>query len=153
LANNSRSGDNIYIGIPGIVVITAPEEAPGKGNGNWMLVEYGYMFEGNFIGSGIFGEYMHMEHQPDFTVNSFLNSNQFIGTVGNTGKSFGAHLHYSIYTLQGDGYSFSDSILRLILNNSIANTVVSKDALYYRGTNKNIAKKVTYDIENFLKGL
>jgi murein DD-endopeptidase MepM/ murein hydrolase activator NlpD len=145
---NGRSGDPIYLGIPGTVILTDKDNLKIHGNGNWMVVEYGYKFEGSFIGSGIYGEYMHMETKPNFSTNSYLNSNQIIGTVGNTGRSTGPHLHYSIYTL--DTYSFSLPTLQIILNNKTSNTVVSKEAKSYAGTNRNIAKKVTYDIENYL---
>jgi len=147
-----RSGDSIYLGIPGIVRLTDTNDLTRHGNGNWMVAEYGYMFEGVFIGSGIYGEYMHMESQPNFAINLYLNSDQVIGTVGNTGRSSGPHLHYSIYTLQD--YSYSQTTLRLLLNNNIFNTVVSRDAANYTGTyNNRAARKVTYDIENYLRGL
>jgi len=148
---NGKSGGSIYLGIPGVVINTQAEEAPGKGNGNWMVAEYGYMFERTFIGSGIFGEYMHMEAKPNFNIGSYLNSTQIIGTVGNTGNSTGPHLHYTIYTLEN--YPISQSTLKLLLNNNYSKTVVSKEAAYFYGTYKAAAKKVTYDIENFLRGL
>jgi murein DD-endopeptidase MepM/ murein hydrolase activator NlpD len=149
---NGKKGDSIYLGISGKVVFTDKEEEPGKGNGNWMVVEHGYKFDGSFIGTGIFGEYMHMEKQPEFKTGSYLESNQIIGTVGNTGHSSGAHLHYSIYTLRQD--TFSVASLNMILNNKTTNTVTSKNAAYYQGTyGKYASKKVTYDIENFLNGL
>jgi murein DD-endopeptidase MepM/ murein hydrolase activator NlpD len=152
LAANGRSGDSIYMGISGKVIHTEAESAPDVGNGNWMVVEYGYLFEGSFIGSGIYGEYMHMERRPNFNINSYLDSNQVIGTVGNTGHSDGAHLHYSIYTLEN--YYYSQTTLRLLLNNNISNTVSSRNAAVYTGTyNNRAARKVTYDIENYLRGL
>jgi murein DD-endopeptidase MepM/ murein hydrolase activator NlpD len=150
--SNQRSGGSIYLGISGKVIKTDAESEPGVGNGNWMAVEYGYMFGGSFISSGIYGEYMHMERWPNFIINSYLNSNQLIGTIGSTGNSDGAHLHYSIYTL--DNYPFSQTTLRMLLNNNISQTVVSRNTGWYAGTyNGRIAKKVTYDIENFLRGL
>jgi len=150
--SNKKSGDSIYSGIPGIVILTAPEIKPGEGNGNWMVTEYGYMFEGSFLGSGIYGEYMHMENPSELKNKTYLTGNQIIGTVGNTGRSSGAHLHYSIYTL--DNYPYSQTSLQTLLNKNITNTVVSKNAGAYAGTyNGQIAKKVTYDIENYLRGL
>jgi murein DD-endopeptidase MepM/ murein hydrolase activator NlpD len=151
---NGKSGDSIYMGISGSVVLAAADANPGvkAGNGNWMVVEYGYMFENTFIGSGIYGEYVHMETAPNFSNNTYLDSNQIIGTVGNTGRSYGAHLHYSIYTLEN--YSYSQPTLQLILNNNTTKTVLSREANYFAGTyNGKIAKKVTYDIENFLNRL
>jgi hypothetical protein len=149
---NGKKGDSIYLGISGKVVLTAAEEKPGEGNGNWMVAEYGYKFDGSFIGTGIFGEYMHMEKKPGFADGTYLNSNQKIGTVGNTGNSSGAHLHYSIYTLSEDPFSVAS--LNMILNNNITKTVNSKEAKYYGGTYGRYASvKVTYDIENFLNGL
>jgi murein DD-endopeptidase MepM/ murein hydrolase activator NlpD len=155
--SNKRSGDSIYLGISGKVLYTDKEitDANGKstreGNGNWMVVEYGYNFEGTFIGSGIFGEYMHMEKKPEFKKDTYLDSNQIIGTVGDTGRSFGAHLHYSIYTLNEN--SFSQSSLNMLLNDTTFNVVKSREAKSYTGTGIYKAKKVTYDIEKFLNGL
>jgi len=146
---NGKSGGSIYLGIPGVVIHTQAEKAPKEGNGNWMVVEYGYMFEGTFIGSKIFGEYLHMEAKPNFAIGSFLNSTQKIGTVGNTGNSDGAHLHYSIYTL--DKYPTSQATLQMLLNNNISKTVVSREAYNFYGTYKTAAKKITYDIENYLR--
>jgi len=149
---NGKSGDSVYLGIPGNVIHTGKETAHGEGNGNWMVVEYGYKFEGSFIGTGIFGEYMHMEKKPEFKINSYLDSNQIIGTVGNTGNSGGAHLHYSIYTLRQDTYS--QISLQMILNNHLSGTITSQKANNYIGTNNRYkSNKVTYDIENFLNGL
>ena len=150
--SNGKSGDPIYLGIGGKILYTGAEIEPGKGNGNWMVAEYGYMFEKSFIGSGIYGEYMHMEAKPNFSNNTYLNSSQIIGTIGNTGNSYGAHLHYSVYTL--NNYSYSLPSLQMLLNNNISKTVVSKEAASYVGTyNGRIAKKVTYDIENYLQRL
>ena len=149
---NGRSGDSIYLGISGKVLYTGEYKTPEDSNGNWMVVEYGYKFEGSFIGTGILGEYMHMENKPGFKEGSYLDSNQIIGTVGNTGHSTGAHLHYSIYTLRQD--TFSVASLNMILNNNTSKTVSSINALSYIGSNnKYTSKKVTYNIENFLKGL
>jgi len=158
---NGKSGDPIYMGIPGTVIWTEAEkekqlnEETGKlegvGNGNWMAVEYGYMFEGSFIGSGIYGEYMHMEKKPDLKDGLYLDSKQVIGTVGNTGRSDGPHLHYSIYTLEN--YAFSQTTLLMLFNNNISNTVVSREAKSFGGTYNRTAKKITYNIENYLRGL
>jgi len=150
--SNKKSGDSIYLGIAGKVVFIGGEKDPYNNNGNWIVVEHGYKFEGSFIGTGIFGEYMHMVKKPDFKIGSYLDSNQIIGTVGNTGKSTGPHLHYSIYTLRPD--TFSATSLNMILNNNISDTVTSKNSAYFKGTyDKYMSKKVTYDIENFLNGL
>jgi hypothetical protein len=146
---NGKSGSSIYLGIPGIVNYIEADDITKQGNGNWMVTEYGYMFEGTFIGSGIFGEYMHMEVKPDFKQGLFLNSNQKIGTVGNTGNSTGPHLHYTIYTLEN--YPISQATLQMLLNNNVTNTVMSREPAYYRGTYNTKAKKVTYDIENYLR--
>ena len=121
----------------------------GAGNGNWMAVEYGYRFGGSFIGSGIYGEYMHMEEKPKFANDTYLNSDQKIGTVGNTGRSTAPHLHYSIYTLENK--PFSQTTLQYLFSINSAQTVISREAKSYIGTyNGQTARKVTYDIENYL---
>jgi len=154
--SNNKSGDQIYMGIPGSVMGAYPNT---NGNGNWLAVEYGYMFENVFIGSGIYGEYMHMEKQPGFRIGAYLESSQVIGTVGNSGRSVtsdpvngGWHLHHTLYTLEN--YSYSQTTLQMLLNNNISNTVMSRTASTYNGTyNNRTARKVTYDIENYLRGL
>jgi len=147
--SNGKSGGSIHLGIPGIVRYTASETGPVPDNGNWMVVEYGYRFEGIFMGSGIYGEYAHMENEPNFRINTFLDSNRVIGTVGNTGYSTAAHLHYTMYTLEN--YTYSQASLRYLLNNNIENTVSSTNARAFIGTHNGIiARKITYNIENFL---
>jgi murein DD-endopeptidase MepM/ murein hydrolase activator NlpD len=150
---NGKSGGSIFAGISGMV------RYAGYGNdpGNYVVMEYGYMFGGSFIGSGVYGEYMHMQNWPNFEINTYLNSNQILGTVGNTGRSDGAHLHYAIYTLQNNSApqynAFSSINLRMLLNNNMAQTVSSREAKYYVGTHSYPATKVTYNIEYYLNYL
>jgi hypothetical protein len=153
---NGKSGGSIFAGIPGMVRYIGQDAGDGTGSGNWIVIEYGYMFEGNFIGSGVYGEYMHMENKPDFVLNTYLDSNQILGTLGNTGRSSGAHLHYSIYTLQNNTSqynAFSGTTLWTLLNGNITQTVKSRAAKYFVGTYGNSATKVTYDIEYYLNYL
>jgi hypothetical protein len=150
--SNQKSGASIYLGISGNVLYIGDEKDKDNNNGNWLVVEHGYKFDGSFIGTGIYGEYMHMEKKPELILGSYLDVNQKIGTVGKTGRNSGPHLHYSIYTLEKNTYSASS--LNMILNNNISQTVKSKEAKNYIGTNNNYKTiKVTYDIENFVNGL
>jgi hypothetical protein len=150
--SNKKSGDSIYSGITGKVAHNGDEKDKDNNNGNWLVIQYGYKFDGSFIGSGIFGEYMHMEKNPGFIVGTYLDSNQKIGTVGSTGRSDGPHLHYSIYTLEK--YTYTVASLNMILNNKTSQTVKSKEAKSYAGTyNDKKSVKITYDIENFVNGL
>jgi murein DD-endopeptidase MepM/ murein hydrolase activator NlpD len=150
--SNQKSGDSIYLGIAGKVVYTGEYKTKDDRNGNWIVVEHGYEFDGSFIGSGVFGEYMHMKDKPDFEKGAYLDSNQIIGKVGNTGRSDGPHLHYSIYTLKEGTYTVA--ALNMILNNNTSKTVVSNTVSGYQGSyGKYTSLKTTYDIQNFLNGL
>jgi hypothetical protein len=156
---NRKSGDPIYMGISGRVIGSYGNT---NNNGYWSAVEYGFLFEGSFVGSGIYGEYMHMQNQSTHTAGTYLTGNQIIGNVGDTGASFNSkgervpHFHHTIYTLQytsPEYNGFSDTTLRMLFNNNIGKTVNSKEAKPYIGTNGNSATKVTYGIENYLNRL
>ena len=88
-------------------------------------MEYGFQFEGAFIGSGIYGEYLHMEEKP--TVEKFISSTTKLGTVGGSGvnglETFKPHLHYTIYT--NNNY-YSETTAKMLMGNnynSFDNTV------------------------------
>jgi murein DD-endopeptidase MepM/ murein hydrolase activator NlpD len=149
--SNRQSGGSIFAGIPGMVIFAGY----GKDPGNNVVMEYGYMFEGSFIGSGVYGEYMHMQNWPNVGTGVYLNSNQILGTVGSTGNSTGPHLHYAIYTAQHtspQNNSFSEITLRMLLNNNTTKTVPTIEPVWLHGQSR-MATKVTYDIKNYLDNL
>ena len=59
----------------------------GGGNGNYVLVSHAY---------GLFTEYKHLS-SVSVSKNTSVHAGQLIGYSGNTGYSFGPHLHYDIY--------------------------------------------------------
>jgi murein DD-endopeptidase MepM/ murein hydrolase activator NlpD len=88
-------GDPIYAGISGMATSINWNE----NNGESLQMEYGYNFEGSFIGTGLYGEYLHMEKYPNFKIGQYISSDTQIGTIGNTGTSTAPHLHYDIFSI------------------------------------------------------
>jgi murein DD-endopeptidase MepM/ murein hydrolase activator NlpD len=113
----SSEGDPIYAGISGKV--TSINRNPDN-NGQNLQMEYGYNFEGGFIGTGIYGEYLHMQKagRPDFKLGQYISSDIKIGTIGNTGASTGAHLHYDIFSINS---VCSDTTLSMFYGESAKN--------------------------------
>lgn len=55
--------------------------------------------------------YMHMRDDPLAKAGDTIKPGQLLGYVGNTGNSFGAHLHYNVNKSEGfDGWSSSNAI-------------------------------------------
>ena len=63
---------------------------------------YGWhvMISHNMDGKIITTVYAHMHSKPLVSVGQQINQGTQLGTMGNTGNSFGAHLHFEMY----DGY-------------------------------------------------
>jgi murein DD-endopeptidase MepM/ murein hydrolase activator NlpD len=114
-------------------------------------MEYGYFFEGNVIGTGIYGEYLHMNENPYYSIGNVITSGSQLGRLGDTGVGSGPHLHYDILTKGGSYYSAS--ALTMLLGNTYfdpGNYIVSnpifwefdrqasrtayKPSLYYRNS-------------------
>ena len=105
-----KSGsDNILLGLSGIVDANKDDEAEGF----TLQMNYGYLFDGSFISTGIFGEYGHLKEQSPLQNKTFYSSTQTAGLFGNTGnKTTGAHLHYSVYTK--DNIAYSDTTMKIL---------------------------------------
>ncbi|NJK70672.1 MAG: peptidoglycan DD-metalloendopeptidase family protein [Thermales bacterium] len=81
--NGVGDGEPIYSTAPGTVTFAGP-----LGNyGNMVKVDHG---------SGLSTWYGHMNALPNVSVNDVVDTNTVIGYVGNTGFSFGAHLHFEV---------------------------------------------------------
>jgi murein DD-endopeptidase MepM/ murein hydrolase activator NlpD len=127
-------GDAVFAGLSGLVTAINQSEAR---NGKNLQMEYGYNFEGGFIGTGIYGEYLHLQNDPAFMAGQYISSTAQIGSIGATGIGTGAHLHYDIFTQNGN---FSESTLKLLYGANAAATSISSlngyktvydPALYY----------------------
>ena len=65
----------------------------GTGTGNWVLGRYFDEDEQRFYRFRV----LHMENQPELSVGDVVRSGQHLGTMGNTGRSDGTHLHHEIW--------------------------------------------------------
>jgi murein DD-endopeptidase MepM/ murein hydrolase activator NlpD len=123
---------------------TVTESGYDEISGNHVRIEYGYQFEGQTIGTGIFGEYLHMAGTPLVGKGNYVSSTTKLGIVGNTGKSKGNHLHYSVYTSMGDTYSTTTA--KTLLGADYASTAMQSyyvDSAGKKTTVKN--NKIVYD--------
>ena len=73
---------------------TVTEIATGYGN-NTSVVNYGNYVEINH-GNGVVTLYAHL-NSVNVSVGQVVSKKQVIGTMGNSGFSFGTHLHYAVY--------------------------------------------------------
>ncbi|MCW9012500.1 MAG: peptidoglycan DD-metalloendopeptidase family protein [Gammaproteobacteria bacterium] len=84
--------------------IAAPEGTPIKAVESGTVIESGdFFFSGNMVyidhGQGLISMYAHM-HQIDVKTGDKINKGQIIGTVGETGRVTGPHLHLGIIANQ-----------------------------------------------------
>jgi murein DD-endopeptidase MepM/ murein hydrolase activator NlpD len=103
-----------------------------RGYGNFAQIEYGYQFEGFTYRTGIVGEYAHMKDVPLVNKEQFVSAGTRLGFVGNTGKSTGEHLRYSVYAKPGQTYA-ANAVSRIFGANYMdtAMTNNSKDKTVY----------------------
>ena len=87
----------------------------------WNSGGYGYyvlIYHGDMGGSTYSTLYAHMQSQPVVSAGSYVSQGQTIGYVGNTGNSYGNHLHIEVWK----GSSVS---------NTVANKATRVDPRYY----------------------
>lgn len=89
----------------GGVDISAPEGTAILNAKDGRVIEAGYdSNNGNFVridhSDGTQTVYLHMQHAASVSVNQIVVSGRRLGYVGNTGHSFGAHLHFQVWTKQ-----------------------------------------------------
>lgn len=87
----------------------------------WNSGGYGYyvlIYHGDMGGSTYSTLYAHMNSKPIVTAGSYVSQGQTIGYVGNTGNSYGNHLHIEVW--QGSSAA-----------NSVANKATRVDPRYY----------------------
>jgi murein DD-endopeptidase MepM/ murein hydrolase activator NlpD len=66
----------------------------------WLEPGYGYMVEIDH-GNGFYTIYEHLISYPSVSPCQKINQGEVIGNTGNTGNSFGAHIHFGILTAAG----------------------------------------------------
>ncbi len=104
LAHPNGSQGKIVIAAHGGEVIKAEVNHPV--NGNWVKIR------SNFGGAVFIHNYLHL----DTIASKFLNGGQiktgeYLGSCGNTGRSFGAHLHFEVFSNRYPGipvFPFAD---------------------------------------------
>ena len=80
------------------------ESGVNSGWGNTMVINHGVVGDRQ-----LYTRYAHMISAPFFTVGQEVNKWDVIGRVGNTGNSFGAHLHWETHiAMPGGGMSSSN---------------------------------------------
>ena len=79
-------GTPYYAAAYGTVIYETHEGGYNGGAGNWIVIAHG---------NGLVTKYMHSS-KVFVSVGDEVNRGQKIGEVGNTGESFGAHLHFQV---------------------------------------------------------
>lgn len=63
----------------------------GWGFGNYVVILHGQRVDGKWIAT----EYCHLAHVNGIKIGQKVSKGQVLGLIGNTGASYGAHLHFS----------------------------------------------------------
>lgn len=118
-------GDLIFAGLQGKIT----NENWNEANGNCIQIEYGFNFENTYIGTDIYGEYLHMQNISSYNIGDYVKPTSIIGTIGGTGYGqanyYADHLHYDIFTYNNN--SHSPSTLNMLLGTNLGVTVNSMD--------------------------
>ena len=85
------SNSNIYAAANGVVVATGRNGTGKKGNGNYVLIEH------DLNGKKVYSFYAHLSSY-EVSKDQVVYKGEKIGVMGNTGRSYGAHLHFAITT-------------------------------------------------------
>ena len=96
---SAKCGTKLVAAQGGVVQVNSYQ---GSGAGYYVVIDT--------IGSGIDHVYMHLSFPSPVPVGSAVHTGQPIGTVGNTGRSSGCHLHFEMWSAPGwyEGGSFMD---------------------------------------------
>lgn len=121
-ANNSAghfhySDDLSVRGGEGRTVVHAVHAGTVTMVGTYEDVNYGYQVKTYNEETGIECHYMHLFKPADVQIGQYLSLGQPIGLMGNTGDSFGAHLHVDISWHYAEGIERYYSILQLAYRN------------------------------------
>jgi hypothetical protein len=83
-----------------------PPNDPNSPNGNHVKIDHDY--DGN-PETGFQTVYLHLKYAPSVTIGNVVHQGQLLGIMGNTGQSYGTHLHVSFYFQNTSGPNGSDS--------------------------------------------
>ena len=80
------SGDPVYAAYDGKVVIAHRQSEKYSTAGNYVMI---------YHGNGLYTRYLHLD-SLNVSVGQQVTKGQKLGVMGNTGNSFGAHLHFDV---------------------------------------------------------
>lgn len=93
---NATAGATIGSAGPGTVYLN---QAGFSGYGNAIIIYHGL----NNDGFGVYTLYAHRQAANGPSVGATVSTGDFLGTVGNSGQSFGAHLHFEVHLVPPNG--------------------------------------------------
>lgn len=67
--------------------------------GNSVIIDHGVLDSGKWQGSSVQSVYAHMSTDPVVSVGASVAGGQTLGPIGNSGASFGAHLHLELHII------------------------------------------------------
>ena len=82
----AKHGQKIYAAAAGTIELIQPA-SQGGGAGNYTRIRHA---------NGMITEYMHQSKFANIKIGQKVKRGQLIGYVGNTGASYGAHLHFGV---------------------------------------------------------
>ena len=87
--SSGPGGGAQIVAAQGGTVSAVGSDGPTTGRGNYVHVD---------VGGGVVHGYFHLAAVPPFSVGQIVGTGQLLGIEGNTGHSFGAHLHFQVHT-------------------------------------------------------
>ena len=82
----AAEGTPYYAAASGTVIYATNDGKDNGGAGNWIVIAHG---------GGVVTKYMHSQHTL-VKPGDIVSKGQLIGSVGQTGAAFGAHLHFQV---------------------------------------------------------
>lgn len=94
----TKDGDPVVAAYAGVVTIA--DDYDNSSEGKWIKIDHSN-YADEMIEDSI---YLHLS-RVDVEVGDYVSAGKIIGGVGNTGASFGTHLHFGVYDVNGNTYS------------------------------------------------
>jgi murein DD-endopeptidase MepM/ murein hydrolase activator NlpD len=89
--------------IPSIANGTGSENYYHANFGNMLIIDHGVMDHGTYNGKQVRSLYAHQSVPSPIAVGASVTKGQIIGSVGDTGASFGCHLHMEVHITDPGG--------------------------------------------------